>query len=36
MACYDGVPERDMWLFIKPIDMFEGETFWLNAYMTRH
>ena len=21
---------------LKPIDMFEGATFWLNAYMTRH
>ncbi len=35
MACYDGVPDREMWWSTKSIGMFAGALFQLNAYMTR-
>ena len=35
MACHNGVPDWEMWWSTKPIDMFGGAPFWLNAYMSR-
>jgi hypothetical protein len=35
MACYDGVPNREMWWSTKPIGIFGGAPFQLNAYMSR-
>ena len=35
MACYEGVPDRDLWWSTKNIDMFDGAPFRLNAYMTK-
>ena len=36
VAYHDRVPDRDMsWWSTKPIDMFGGALFWLNAYMSR-
>ncbi len=34
MACYQGIPERELWWSTKPIDMFDGAPFHLNAFMT--
>jgi hypothetical protein len=34
MACYQGIPERELWWSTKPIDMFECTPFRLNAFMT--
>ena len=33
MACYEGIPDHDLWWLLKPIDMFERAPFRLNAYM---
>jgi hypothetical protein len=35
MACHNGFPDRDMWWSTKPIVMFGGAPFRLNAYMSR-
>ncbi len=35
MACYEGVPDRELWWSTKPIDMFDGAPFRLNAYMQK-
>ena len=34
MACYEGIPDRDMWRSTKNIDMFDGAPFRLNVFMT--
>ena len=34
MACYQGIPEREMWWSKKPIDMFNGAPFRLNSFMS--
>ena len=34
MACYQGIPERELWWSTKPINMFDGAPFRLNAFMT--
>jgi hypothetical protein len=36
MACYDGITDQDLWWSSKPVDMFDGAPFHLNAYMTRN
>ena len=36
MSCYQGIPDREMWWSTKPIDMFDGAPFRLNAYMSRN
>ncbi len=33
MACYEGIPHRELWWSTKAIDMFDGVLFRLNAYM---
>ncbi len=33
-ACYEGIPDRDLWWSLKPIDLFDGAPFRLNAYMS--
>jgi hypothetical protein len=35
MACYKGVPDRDLWWSTKAIGMFDGAPFRLNAYMSK-
>ena len=35
MSCYQEIPDREMWWSTKPIDMFDGAPFQLNAYMSR-
>ena len=34
MACYNGIQDREMWWSTKPIDMFCGAPFRLNAFIT--
>ena len=36
MSCYQGIPDREMWWSTKPIDMFDGAPFRLNAYMSQN
>ena len=36
MLCYQGIPDRELWWSSRPIDMFEGASFRLNAYMSRN
>jgi hypothetical protein len=36
MSCYQGIPDRELWWSLHPIDMFDGEPFRLNAYMSRN
>jgi hypothetical protein len=35
MACYEGVPNWELWWSTKAIDMFDGAPFQLNAFMTK-
>ena len=34
MACYEGIPDRDLWWSSKAIDMFDRAPFRLNTYMS--
>ena len=34
MACFEGVVDRRMWWSNTEVDMFEGEIFRLNKYMS--
>ncbi len=36
MACYDGITNQDLSWSTKPVGMFDGAPFRLNAYMTRN
>jgi hypothetical protein len=36
MSCYQGIPDRELWWSSRPIDMFNGAPFRLNAYMSRN
>ena len=36
MLCYQGIPDRELWWSARPIDMFDGAPFRLNAYMSRN
>jgi hypothetical protein len=35
MACYEGVPDRELWWSTKAIDMIDRAPFQLNAFMTK-
>jgi len=35
LACYEGIPDRELWWSTKPIDMFDGALFQLHAYMPK-
>ncbi len=36
MLCYQEIPNRELWWSSCPIDMFDGVSFRLNAYMSRN
>jgi hypothetical protein len=36
MACFNGIPDREMWWSTTPISKFEGAPFRLNEYISRN